>query len=131
MTTKEDNQIQVWETLHRLVLETLERWGVHNAFGEGDYLVVDDNYGWRRQTIEVHNLRMLNAEIVKSLQALLVDFPDWEIMVAVDIPGKEHWPSMGLMIRANDIVDDLQRKYLPEQFRFLKIPGSRPGAGRR
>ena len=129
MKAKNDNQIQEWETLYLLMVETLARWGVHNAFGDGDYLIVDDNYGWRRQTVEVHNLKMLNAEVIKSLQALLTNFPNWEIVMAVDIPGKEHWPPMGFMIRSREIIDDLQRKYLPEQFRFLKIPGSRRGKG--
>ena len=95
MDTEDDKQDQEWEVLYRLVKDTMARWGVHDAFGKGDYLVVDDNYVWRRQTVEVHNLRMLSVEIVKALQALLNDFPSWEIVMAVDIPGKEHWPPMG------------------------------------
>ena len=31
--------------------------------------------------------------------------------------------------RAREIIDGLLRKHLPEEFRFLKIPGSRPGTG--
>lgn len=68
-------------------------------------------------------------EIIKTLQGLLKDFPNWTIIMAVDVLGKEHWPSMGVTIRAHEIIDDLLRQYLPEEFRFLKIPGSRPGTG--
>jgi len=107
----------------------MARWGVDEPLGNGDYLIVDDNYGWRRQKVEVHNLKMLKAEIVKALQALLKDFPNWTIVMAVDIPGKEHWPVMGFTIRPHGIIDGLLRKVLPEEFLFLKIPGSRPGTG--
>ena len=125
----DERQNQEWDTLYRRVVETLAPWGVDNPFGKGDYLVVDDNYGWWRQIIEIHQLKMLKVEIVKSLQALLKDFPDWAIVVAVDIPGQEHWPPMGVTIRPHEIIDGLVRKHLPEEFRFLKIPGSRPGTG--
>jgi hypothetical protein len=36
---------------------------------------------------------------------------------------------MGVTVRRHEIIDGLLRKYLPEPFRFLKIPGSRPGTG--
>ncbi|MGH6770084.1 MAG: hypothetical protein ACRECO_13800 [Xanthobacteraceae bacterium] len=39
---------------------------------------------------------MLKPVVAKSLQPLLREFPDWEIVVVVDIPGKEdQWPRMG------------------------------------
>ena len=130
MTAAEDEQQErEWQALYRLVVQTMAKWGVNNAFGKGDYLIVDDNYGWRRQKLEVQNLKMFRVEIIKALQALLKDFPNWAIVMAVDVPGKEHWPSMGVTIRANETIDGLLRKYSPEEFRFLKIPSSRPGTG--
>ena len=125
----DERQSEEWESLYEKVVGLLQRFGVEDPFGKGDYLVVDDNYGWRRQKIEIHNLKMLTVEIVKALQALLKDYPNWAIVMAVDIPGKEHWPLMGFTIRSHEIIDGLQRKFLPEEFRFLKIPGSRPGTG--
>src|SRR5512143_1949863 len=93
-------QEQEWHALYKLVVKTMAQWGVDNAFGKGDYLIVDDNYGWRRQKLEVQNLKMFKVEIIKALQALLKDFPNWTIVLAVDVPGKEYWPSMGVTIRA-------------------------------
>jgi hypothetical protein len=49
---------------------------------------VDNNFEWRRQTIEIHNLKILKVDIVKALQGLLRRFPKWDIVKAVDIPGK-------------------------------------------
>ena len=129
MSIEDDpQQEQEWEALYQLIVATMAQWGVDNPFGKGDYLIVDDNYGWRRQKLEVQNLKMFKVEIIKALQALLTDFPNWAIVMVVDIVGKEH-PSMGVTIRAHEIIDGLLRKYLPEEFRFLKIPGSRPGTG--
>jgi len=89
MSIEDDpQQEQEWEGLYRLVVKTMAQWGVDNAFGKGDYLIVDNNFEWRRQTIEIHNLKILKVDIVKALQGLLRRFPKWDIVKAVDIPGK-------------------------------------------
>jgi hypothetical protein len=36
---------------------------------------------------------------------------------------------MGNTIRRHEIIDGLQRQYLPTRFRNFEIPGSRPGTG--
>lgn len=125
----EKRQEAEWETLYGRIKTLLSYWGVENAFGEGDYLIVDDNYGYNRQNIEIHKLRMLKVPIIQQLRSLLVTFPTWEIVISVDIPGKEHWPPMGVTIRNKEVIDALRREVLPEEFRFFKIPGSRPGTG--
>lgn len=126
----DERQCDEWDALYQHVLKVMQKFGVEDYRGRADYLIVDDNYGFRRQSIEIHKLKMLNLEIVKSLQGLLKEFPDWTIVIAVDIPGKEGiWPPMGVTIRAHEIIDGLQRQYLPPEFQNFKIPGSRPGTG--
>jgi hypothetical protein len=39
------------------------------------------------------------------------------------------WPPMGVTIRSQEMIDGLQRQYLPPEFQDFKIPGSRPGTG--
>ena len=79
-----------------------------------------------RQKLEVQNLSLLQPHIIKSLQVLLVGYPDWEIMFRVDVIGKENeWPAMGLIIHEDEIIDDLHREYLPEEFRNFVYEGSR------
>ena len=114
----------------------MTRYGIEDACGHADYLIVDDDYGWARNTIEIHRLKMLKVEIILALQALLRrtdlvhGIPDWTIVILVDIPGKEgQWPPMGVTIRAREIIDGLQRQFLPPEFKDFKIPGSRPGTG--
>jgi hypothetical protein len=124
-------QEKAWGVLFDSVREVLQQFGVEDPFGKGDYLVVDDNYGFRGHKVEIHTLRMLDPQIVKALQLLLRRFPDWEIIIAVGIPGKEKlWPLMGLTIRAHEIVDGLQRQWFPPEYRDIHYPGSRPGTER-
>jgi hypothetical protein len=132
MSTAEDDaeQERAWEVLYDQVREILGQYGSENYLGDADYLVVDDNYGWLRQKIEVHKLHMLQPPIVKRLQQLLNEYPEWEIVLAVSVPGTEgKWPLMGVTIRKHEVIDGLQRQYLPGEFRGIEYAGSRPGTG--
>lgn len=75
-------------------------------------------------------LTLFRPEVIRELRGLLADLSDWEIAVAVDVLGTEKsWPQMGLTIRKHEIVDGLQRQYLPEEFRGYWYADSRPGTG--
>jgi hypothetical protein len=51
--------------------------------------------------------------------------------VSLGVRGK-HWPEMGLIVRAREIVDGLQKSFFPEEFRSLRYEGSRaPDDGER
>ena len=57
---------------------------------------------------------------------MLIAYPDWEIMFRVDVPGKENdWPAMGVIIHDDEIIDDLRREFLPEEFRNIVYQGSK------
>jgi hypothetical protein len=117
----DDEQGRQWSILHSLISKTLRQFGTEDHFGKGDYLLVDDNYGPKYHQVEVHRLHMLMPDVIKALQPLLRDFPGWQIIVAVDIPGTEgKWPPMGLRVQLDKIIDDLQREYLPREFQDLR-----------
>jgi hypothetical protein len=126
----EIKQERIWSALYEKILGVLRRFGAEDHFGEADYLLVDDNYGHRRHTIEIHKLRILDPGLIKMPRALLHDFGDWEVVIAVDVPGTEKsWPRMGLIVRKHEVVDGLQRNYLPAEFQNVTFEGSRPGTG--
>src|SRR5262245_48887641 len=103
-----------WKILHDRITETLDRYGTKDAFGKGDYWLLDDNWGRWRQELEIQNLSLLRPQIVDMLRALLAPYPDWEITLRVDVSGKEkEWPAMGVIIHDDEIIDDLQREFLP------------------
>jgi hypothetical protein len=131
MTDADDPaQQMVWSALYDRIRAVLVPFGAEDHFGNADYLLVDDNYGHRRHTIEVHKLRMLDPALVRMLRMLLDELPDWEIVIAVDVPGTENsWPKMGLIIRKNEVIDGLARGYFPSEFQRIAFEGSRPGTG--
>lgn len=96
-----DSQAFVWRLLSDRIRTVLSPFGMEeDQFGEADYLLVEDNLGHCWHMIEIHRLNMLEPRIVKSLQSLLREAPNWEIIIAVDVPGTEGaWPPMGLTIR--------------------------------
>ena len=97
------------------------------GFEIADFLLVQDNWGGPLHPVEIHSLHLLQPAIVKSLQRLLVEFPEWEIVVRVDVPGKEDaWPAMGLTIYADSICDALKREYLPADYQSLAYEGAVP-----
>jgi hypothetical protein len=115
---EETAQERDWQTLHDAITVTLDRFGRKDAFGEGDYWLLDDNWGWRSHQLEFQNLELFKPHIVRALQDLLAPYPDWYITIRVAVPGKEEsWPGMGLIIYSNEAVDELRRDFLPREFR--------------
>jgi hypothetical protein len=130
-TAKNSDQEEHWERLYAALSKALQRFGREDAFGNADYWLLDDNWGNRQQKVEIQNLNLIRPEVVSSLQKTLVDFPDWEIAVAIDIPEHEtDWPAMGLIIRSREIVDGLQRQYFPAEFQNIEYENSRRGTDR-
>ena len=119
---KETEQAQIWEQLYERLRALLLTLGSEDYRETADCWVDDDNLGTPQQKVYIRNLSLLRPAVVASLQRLLADFPEWEIMVGVSVPGQGRgWPSMGLTIRAHEIVDGLQRQYFPKSSRILSM----------
>jgi hypothetical protein len=124
-------QLKTWRILYGQLRKTLLRFGTEGGLSPADCWIEEDNWGYRQHKVYVYDLKMLQPSVVKSLQKVLLDFPDWEIMVAVAVPEHwDDWPTMGLTIRAHEIIDGLQRQYFPQEFRDIHYEGSRPGTER-
>lgn len=117
----EATQERQWQILHDRIAGVLDRFGRKNPVRQGDYWLLDENWGWYRHQLEFQNLELLQPHIVMALQAVLADFPNWEISIQIDVPGKEsEWPGMGLIVHHNEVEDALQREFLPERFRSIR-----------
>ncbi len=117
-----------WLLLYQTLRRQLANFGREDAFRRADFWVDDSDTGFAQQKIYINTLELLRPRVVEALQRLVKTFPGCEIMVAVSIPGiGEHWPTMGLIIRAEEIVDGLQRRYFPRDFQNVQYKGSRPG----
>ncbi len=122
-----EEQEREWTELHDRVRAVLQHYGEEDVGGERrGYHLVDDNLGFHRHKIETEELKLIMPIVVKSLQELLSGYPNWEIVMAVASPDKEMRPNMTLVIRDDEIIDGLQRQYLPNELRTIQYEGSRP-----
>ena len=127
---KERRQEAEWQELHDRVTAVLDQHGRKDPFGDGDYWLVDENWGWRDLQLGFQNLALLQPHIIKSLQALLAGYPGWQITIEVDAPdGGASRPPMGLVVFHDEIVDELQRDHLPEPYRSIRYGGGDGGQG--
>ena len=126
---KYTKQERAWGTLYDRIQSILRPIAVEEFRGRADYWLLDDNWGPTQHKLYVNNLKLLAPEIIKQLQNCLKGHPDWEIVVAVAVPGAgKSWPNMGLFIRPHEIVEDLQRQYFPPEFQHIQYVGSRRGS---
>jgi hypothetical protein len=75
----------------------------------------------------VENLKFLQPSVVNTLQELVRSFPGWRIDLMVTLRGHEDWPNMGISIRADEIVGDVQWQYFPPEYQGLAYEQSRKG----
>ncbi len=113
----EARQEREWLELHTMISALMRLHGEENHLRKGDYWLVDENLGGWHHQLEIQNLRMLDPDIVRSLQGLLQACPDWDVTILVDVRGKENWPPMGLVVYDDKIEDGLKREYLPLEIR--------------
>lgn len=127
---RQSEQYKVFEDLEARVDKLLEHFGRPDYLpGQryGDYQVYGDYSEYPQVVVFVGNLKLLQPPIVGALQQLVKEFPGWQIDLMVTLRGHEDWPNMGISIRGDEIVDDLQRQYFPEEYQNLAYEHSRQG----
>jgi hypothetical protein len=120
--TLDEQQERDWPILHDRVTAVLDRFGKKDPFGKGDYWILGENWGRWQLEVEAQNLSLLGPAVIDALQRALTGYPDWRVTVRVAVAGKD-WPGMGVIVYGDEIVDDLQRQYLPEEFRSIQYSG--------
>jgi hypothetical protein len=127
----EDERDTEWGRLYERLCLTLAKFGTEDSV-DGDFWVVDESNGLTQHKVYFNKLFMLEPKIVKTVQALLTEFSNWEIVVAVSVDEYEGegWPEMGLIIRKHEVVDGLQRQYFPPEYQDIQYEGSRVGTDR-
>jgi hypothetical protein len=127
---RQSEQYEVFEDLEARVDKLLERFGLPDYLpGQpyGDYQVHGDYSEYPQVVVFVENLKLLQPPVVGALQQVVKEFPGWQIDLMVTLRGHEDWPNMGISIRADEIVDDLQRQYFPPEYQNMAYEHSRQG----
>jgi hypothetical protein len=129
---RQNEQFAIFERLYPRVDALLERFGRPDFLPgqpEGDFCVHGDYSEYPQVVVFVHNLELLRQPVVRTLQQLLKEYPGWQIDLMVTLwDHLKDWPNMGISIRGNEIVDDLQRQYFPKDFQDLAYEGARRGS---
>jgi hypothetical protein len=134
MATEQDldeRQLQIFENLRDRAFALLEQFGEsgyqrHDV--AADYSVEGDFTGYPEVVVYVDNLKMLRPPVINALQALIKEYPGWQITVTVTVRGHyDDWPNMGLYVRPHEIIDGLQRQYFPAEFQHIEYDGARKG----
>ena len=137
MTNNEESrnyemQAAVFEEIRGRIKKILEEFGRPDSLiRDGDYTVEGDYLGPQEVVVFVGNLAMLQPNIVGKLHEVIQEFPGWQIVMTVALRGRyDDWPNMGLYVRPHEIIDALQRQYLPAEFRNVEYEGARRGTAR-
>jgi hypothetical protein len=136
MTNNEEScnyeiQAAVFERIRGRIKKILEEFGRSDSLiRDGDYTLEGDYLGPREVVVFVGNLAMLQPNIVGKLHEVIQEFHGWQIVMTVALRGCYDWPNMGLYVRPHEIIDALQRQYLPAEFQNLEYEGARRGTAR-
>jgi hypothetical protein len=117
---QEQEQEREWRLVRERIENVLQEGGAKNIEGGvTDYTLDDCNLGLYRHKLKLHKPELMEPEIIKSLQSLLIEHPNWEIIIVLEILGG------GVIIRDDEVIDGLQRDRLPERFQAIVYDGSR------
>jgi hypothetical protein len=70
-----DEQEREWQAIYEGLRALLARHGRDDPYGEGDYWIIDDNWGCCGHKVEVHQPRIVTREVAQGVQNLLRDLP--------------------------------------------------------
>lgn len=96
---------QEWEALYAEIRATLAALGREDAFGEGDFWVVDDDWGGFRHKVCVTRLAFLTPSLAQAVQGVLrrMHLP-WEVILALDFPDAARPPDgEGVLVSKSSI----------------------------
>jgi hypothetical protein len=127
---KDDADYETFNALHDEVIGLLERAAESgpDSPDRDEFGAIDAWSGVRRLLAGVGNLELLREPVIEALRLLLRRYRGWEIEVDVyPTKDEDNWPDMALYIRADLIIDGLQRQYLPPEYQSISYPHSRPG----
>jgi hypothetical protein len=88
----EIERMQEWEVLYGQLMEILQRHGVHDPFGDGDFHLVSDCYDAAQHMIQCSTAAAFTPAVVHDTQVALRRFSRrWEVVFALPPVGsREH-----------------------------------------
>ena len=120
MNPEIEAQINEWRSLYNDILMILERHGKNDACGEGDFWLLDDNWGGGPHRLYIFNISIVTRELVDEFMKLLSTekHAGWEMMLILDLksPTGEEIPPEGLFVRGNFVEEFWNKEKLKALF---------------
>ena len=109
-----------WEQSYAAAIAVLQRHGVEHAFGEGDFWLFDDNYGYPEHLLYIFRMAALTQGLVAELQSVLraPALEGWTIRVVLDLrePDGGQVPPEGLTVSSQAVEEHWNREALRARF---------------
>ncbi len=106
-----------WRRLYSELEKICSAEGISSPVGEGDYWIVDDDWGGYDHKVCVFKLAFLSRKLALDVRRLLANrHPKWSVLFQLELPEDPDVPPEGLRITSEDIkeywnADILRAKY--------------------
>jgi len=109
-----------WRLLYAKLSALLESAGEPDPYGNGDYWLVDDNWGSRQHKLCVFRIEALTTTLIEEIQKILKPFGrEWELLVALDLQDKRYTGGPeGMVVTADRVRELWDRRLLKEQLGY-------------
>ena len=81
---KQSQHFKEWEALIRALDAVLIQFGKEDAYGEGDYWILDDDYEGPSLKVYISRLGFVTAELVSAIQQALQATPHWKVLLQIN-----------------------------------------------
>ena len=105
MTTREEHQAKEWDALYEELEALLRKHGTQNPYGDGDFWIVDDNYGTPQHKVCVTRVSFLTRPLAVEVQRVLRRYAlAWEVLFSLDKADLRPTENdLGILVRKSDI----------------------------
>ena len=118
MGANEGGHEREWYERYNQLNKLLAKKGRSSPYGEGDYWIVDDDWGDNRQMVYVFRIGFLRQELATEVQSLLSRVaPHWGVIFSLEIKiDRTPVPPQGLTVFADRIDEAWNRGALKALF---------------
>ena len=103
-----------WRKLYNALRTVVRRFGEESPYGDGDFWLVEHDWGGYSQKLCIFRVRLLSQELVEAVQELLrSSFPNWSVLCQFEVVGAtEKVPPEGIVIFGGHVVEHWDKALL-------------------
>jgi hypothetical protein len=112
------SQDEAWQALYAKLQACLAGHGNEDPYGNGDFWLVDDDWGGPQHKVCVFRLGFLTPALCAEVQRMLGGFPPtWQVLFALDTPNvHRHAEDLGVSVTKFGIAEQWSRVRMSQTF---------------